>query len=56
MDKIDTDCIWVILKKVGPAFLKFMANRLDKGTLCSDSCAVTIVLSVKEFHYTIFEF
>ena len=30
-DKIETDCIWVILMKVGPMFLKFMANRLDKG-------------------------
>ena len=31
IDKIETDCIWVILKKVGLAFFTFMANRLDKG-------------------------
>ena len=30
MDKIEMNCIWVILKKVSPMFFKFMANRLDK--------------------------
>ena len=37
MDKIKTDCLWVILKKVGPTFFKFTANRLDKSRFCSDS-------------------
>ena len=49
MDKIETDCIFVILIKVGPTFFKFMANRLDKRRFCSE-CDVTIILSVKKFH------
>ena len=50
--------MWVILKKVGSMFFKFMANRLDKGRSCSDHlvCDATIILSVKEFQLTIFEF
>ena len=31
MDEIETDCSWVILKKVIPTFSKFIANRLDNG-------------------------
>ena len=31
MNKIETDCIRVMLKKVGPTFFKFMANGVDKG-------------------------
>ena len=42
-------------RKEGP-FFKFMANRLDKGRFCSHVCDVTIILSIKEFHVTIFEF
>ena len=30
MYKIETDYIWVTLKKVGPAFFKIMTNRLDR--------------------------
>ena len=57
MDKIETDCIWVILTKVGPTFSKFMANSLDKGGSQNHLvCGVTIVLSLKEFHISIFEF
>ena len=37
MDKIETGCIWVILKKVGPTFFKLMANRLDEGRFCAES-------------------
>ena len=37
MDKIETDCIWVILKKKTAQRPKFMANRLDKGRFCSES-------------------
>ena len=29
MDKIEMDCIGVILKEVGPTFFKCMANGLD---------------------------
>ena len=47
MDKIETDCIWVILKKGGPTFFKFVANRLDNA----DDFMV-----VKKFLITIFEF
>ena len=60
MDKIETDCIWVILKKVGPTFFKFMASCLDKGRFFFSQnylvCDLSIILSVKEFHITIFEF
>ena len=52
MDKIETDCIWVILTKVAPTFFKLMANRLDIG-LAYD---VTIILSLEEFHITLFKF
>ena len=31
MDKIETDCIWVVLKKVCPTLFKFIPNRLGKG-------------------------
>lgn len=37
MDKIEMDCFWEILKKVGLMFIKFMANCLDKGCFCSES-------------------
>ena len=30
MDRIETDCISVIIKKVDPTFFKFMANSLTK--------------------------
>ena len=33
MDKIETGCFWIILKKKdgdGPTFFNIMANRLDK--------------------------
>ena len=55
MYKIETDYIWVILKKVGPTFSKIMADRVDKGLFFSHYhfvCDVTIILSVKEFHVT----
>ena len=58
MDKIETDCIWVILKNCWPTFFKFMANHLDKRRFFAQDhlvCDVTILLSVKEFHVTIFE-
>ena len=59
MDKIETYCVWVILNKVDPTFFKFMLNRLDKGRFCSETfdlvCDVTIILSVKELHFTIFK-
>ena len=52
MDKIETDCIWVIFKNV-----KFMANGLDIVFAQNHLvCDVRIILSVKEFHITIFEF
>ena len=58
MDKIETDCIWVILNEVGLTFFKFMVNRQDKGRFCSESSGLfaTIFLSITEFHITIFEF
>ena len=59
MDKIETDCIWVILKKVDPAFFKFMANRLNKGFfLAQNDLAfdLMIIFIIKKFHITIFEF
>ena len=60
MDKIETECIWVILEKVDPTFFKLMANRLDKDSFFFFQnhlgCDVTISLSVKEFHITIFKF
>ena len=59
MYKIETDYIWVILKKVGPTFFKIMTNRVDKGRFFSQNhfvCDVTIILSVKKFHITVFEF
>ena len=58
MDKIEKDCIWVMLKTIGPTFFKSMANRLDKtGRFCSElrGCDRTIILSVTEFRITIFE-
>ena len=51
---IETGGIWVVLKKVGPTFFKFTASRLvvfAQNHLVYD---VTIILSVKEFHLTIF--
>ena len=59
MDKIETDCIWVILKKIGPTSFKFvMTNCLDKGRFYLESWCVWCNdnFLVKEFHITIFEF
>ena len=52
MDKIETDCVWVILKKVGPTFFKFTANRLDKGRFCSESVRVLNLWLTKGFPET----
>ena len=56
--KIEKDCIWLILKKVGQTFFRFIANRLNKGRFAHNHlvCHVTIFLSVKEFDISIFEF
>ena len=57
--RLNLNLIWVILRKVGPTFFKIMTNRPDKGRFFSQNhfvCNVTIILSVKEFHITIFEF
>ena len=59
MDKIERDCIWVILpKEVGPTFFKFTVNRLDKGLFAQNHPVydVTIILLLKEFHVSIFKF
>ena len=55
IDKIETDCVWIILEKVGPTFV---ANRLDKDRVCLESscCDLTRIISIKEFFITIFEF
>ena len=52
MDKIETDCIWVIFKNIAPTFFKFMANRLDEGPFCENHlvCDATIILSEYHFH------
>lgn len=42
MEKIESDCIGVILKKVGPMFFKVMANRLHEGRFCS--CNTNFIL------------
>ena len=58
MDTIEADYVWTILKNADPTFLKFMANRLDLKVVFAQNhlvCDVTIILSVKEFHITIFE-
>ena len=60
-DKIETDCLGVILKKkrrkIGPTFFKRQIARIKVACTQNDHvCDVTIVLSVKEFHITIFEF
>ena len=51
MDKIETNCIWVILKKVGLTFFKFMLNRLDKGYFCSCLCCNGNFISKGIPHY-----
>ena len=58
MDNIETDCIWIILKKVGSTFFKFMVNCRIKAVFAQNHLVydVTIISSVKEFHITIFEF
>ena len=55
MEKIGTDCIRAILKNVDPTFFKFMSNSLDKVVFAQNHlvCDVTIILSVKEFHFAI---
>ena len=57
MDKIETDCIWVILKSRPVVFQVFMANPPHKVVFAPNHLVsdVTIILSVKEFHITIFE-
>ena len=47
------------MKKIAPTFFKIMTNRPDKGRFFSQNqfvCDATIILLVKEFHITIFEF
>ena len=58
MNKTEADCIWVILKKVGPTFFRFMTNSWTKVLSAQNHlvCDVMIIFSVKEFHITIFEF
>ena len=59
MDKIETDCIWVILKTVGRCFSSSWQNAwIFKAVFAQNRlvCGVTIILSVKELHITIFEF
>ena len=61
VDKIETDCVWVILKlKVGPGrrFSNLWKIAWIKVVFCQNHlvCDVTIILSVKEFHITIIEF
>ena len=36
-DKTETDCIWMIMKKLDPIFFKFTGNRLDKGRFFLES-------------------
>ena len=56
---IETDYIWFILKKVGPTFFKIREIAWIKVVFFPQNhfiCDVTIILSVKEFYITIFEF
>ena len=52
MEKIETDCIWVILKEVGPTFFKVMANHLHEGRFCS--CNTNFILKeILHYHLTL---
>ena len=57
MDKIETDCVWVILKKgVVRPFFKFMSNRIDKGSFCSQSSCLRcndnfISIGIPHYHF-----
>ena len=58
MDKIETDWTSVILKKVGPTFFKFIANRLDKGCFCSGylvcECSDNFICDgIKQHHFRV---
>ena len=47
MEKIETDCIWVILKKVGSSFFEFISNRLDiKAVFSYDHLVCDLHLSL----------
>ena len=59
-DKIETDCLGVILKKKKKISLTFFKRQIARiKVACTQNdhvCDVTIVLAVNEFHITIFEF
>ena len=58
MDKIETDCIWVFLKKSARGFSSLWKMGWIKVILGQNHLVfdVTIIVSVKGFHITIFEF
>ena len=59
LDKIETDCIWIILKKVARHFSSSWQMYIWIKVVFAQNhlvCDVTISLSVKEFDITIFEF
>ena len=64
MDKIETDCIWVFYRNLeksrpdvfqgyGKSWIAWIKDVFAQNHLV---CDVTIILSVKKFHITIFEF
>ena len=58
MDNIETDCIWVILKTVGPTFSSLWQIACIKVVFAQNHlvCDVRIILSEKKFHITISNF